>query len=160
MSTKFPKQLTPTLAKKYKAQLIIEQNGLCKLCGRPLGSDTSKIHLDHCHDTGHIRGALHAVCNRTEGRIKNIYKRFGGDPNLWIDWLLGLNVYLQQNSGDNPLHPQHLLDQVKKFKNLNKSDQEKKLTSLGVAFDTKATKVELVKLYSIYLKKFTKIDLI
>lgn len=155
----FPKQLTPTQAKKYKAHLITEQKGLCKLCGRPLGNDTSKIHLDHCHDTGHVRGALHSHCNRTEGRIKNIYKRFGGDPNLWIEWLLGLNVYLQQDSSDNPLHPQHILDQTKKFKALTKPEQEQKLVELSITFDDKSTKADLTKKYADYLKKFTKIDL-
>lgn len=150
------KQLTPTTAKKYKAKLIIDQKGLCKLCGRDLPSDTSKIHLDHDHVTGHVRGALHSHCNRTEGRIKNIYKRFGGDPEFWIEWLQHLSTYLTQDSTDNPLHPQHVLDQVKKFKSLNKFEQEQKLISLGVAFDTKATKTDLTKLYQIHLKTFTK----
>lgn len=156
MSTKFPKQLTPTLAKKYKAQLIIEQNGLCKLCGRPLGSDTSKIHLDHCHDTGHVRGALHSHCNRTEGKLKSVYRRMGGDPAIYFEWLKGLSVYLALDSGDNPLHPQHLLDQIKRFKSLTKPEQEQKLVSLGVAFDAKATKNDLTKLYQIHLKRLTK----
>lgn len=152
----FPKQLTPTQAKKYKAHLIIEQNGLCKLCGRPLGLDMSKIHLDHCHDTGHVRGALHSHCNRTEGKLKSVYRRMGGDPEIYFEWLRGLSVYLALDSSDNPLHPQHIVDQVKKFKALNKPEQEQKLESLGVAFDPKATKTDLTKLYQKHLKSLTK----
>jgi len=136
--------------------LIIDQKGLCKLCGRQLPSDTSKIHLDHDHATGHVRGALHSSCNRSEGRIKNIYTRFGGDPEFWIEWLQHLSTYLKQDSSTNPLHPQHVLDQVRRFKSLNKSEQEQKLISLGVAFDEKATKTDLTKLFSKYLKSFTK----
>lgn len=152
----FPKQLTPTQAKKYKAHLIIEQNGLCKLCGRPLDTDMSKIHLDHCHDTGHVRGALHSHCNRTEGKLKSVYRRMGGDPEIYFEWLRGLSVYLALDSSDNPLHPQHIVDQVKKFKALNKPEQEQKLESLGVAFDPKATKTDLTKLYQKHLKSLTK----
>jgi len=80
----------------------------------------------------------------------------GGDPAIYFEWLKGLSVYLELNSGDNPLHPQHLLDQVKKFKSLNKPEQEAKLVSLGVTFDTKATKTDLTKLYQIHLKRLTK----
>lgn len=152
----FPKQLTPTQAKKYKDHLILEQKGLCKLCGRPLGSDKSKIHLDHCHDTGHVRGALHSHCNRTEGKLKSVYRRMGGDPEIYFEWLRGLSVYLALDSSDNPLHPQHIVDQVKKFKALNKPEQEQKLESLGVAFDPKATKTDLTKLYQKHLKSLTK----
>lgn len=152
----FPKQLTPTLAKKYKTQLIKDQEGLCKLCGRPLGSDLSRIHLDHCHDTGHIRGALHSHCNRTEGKLKSVYRRMGGDPEIYFEWLQALSVYLQAESSHNPLHPQHLTDQVKRFKALNKPEQEELLTELNLEFDVKATKADLTKLYQKHLKSFTK----
>lgn len=153
---KFPKQLTPTTAKKYKAQLIIEQKGLCRLCGHPLPSDTSKIHLDHDHETGHVRGALHSSCNRTEGKLKSVYRRMGGDPSIYFEWLASLSVYLQKDSTHNPIHPQHVLDQTKKFKALTKPEQELRLKSLGVAFDEKATKNDLTGLYQKYLKSFTK----
>lgn len=80
----------------------------------------------------------------------------GGDPAIYFEWLASLSVYLKQDSSDNPIHPQHIVDQVKKFKALTKPEQEVRLKSLGVAFDVKATKNDLTKLYQIYLKSFTK----
>lgn len=80
----------------------------------------------------------------------------GGDPEIYFEWLRGLSVYLALDSSDNPLHPQHIVDQVKKFKALNKPEQEQKLESLGVAFDPKATKTDLTKLYQKHLKSLTK----
>lgn len=80
----------------------------------------------------------------------------GGDPAFYIEWLKGLAVYLVNDSSNNPLHPQHLTDQVKKFKSLTKPEQESELNNLGVAFDAKATKSDLTKLYQKYLKGFTK----
>jgi hypothetical protein len=152
----FPKQLTPTQAKRYKAKLIQDQGGLCKLCKRPLSDDMSKVHLDHCHDTGHIRGALHSHCNRTEGKLKSVYKRMGGDPAIYFEWLTLLSDYLQKDSTENPLHPQHMTDQIRKFKAKSKPEQEAELNSIGVAFDIKATKADLTKLYTKHLKSFTK----
>lgn len=126
------------------------------MCGLPLGSDMSKIHLDHDHDTGHVRGALHSHCNRIEGKLKSVYRRMGGDPAIYHQWLLGLSAYLKNDATSNPLHPQHVTDQTKKFKALTKPEQEGMLKSLGVAFDEKATKNDLTKLYQKYLKSFTK----
>lgn len=80
----------------------------------------------------------------------------GGDPAIYFEWLASLSVYLKQDSSDNPIHPQHIVDQTKKFKALIKLDQEEKLKSLGVAFDPKATKNDLTKLYQKHLKTFTK----
>lgn len=56
----------------------------------------------------------------------------------------------------NPYHPQHMTDQIKKFKARPKPEQEAELNSIGVAFDPKATKADLTKLYTKYLKSFTK----
>lgn len=80
----------------------------------------------------------------------------GGDPAIYFEWLFSLSVYLKEDSSHNPIHPQHVIDQTKKFKALTKPEQEEKLKSLGVAFDEKATKNDLTKLYQKYLKSFTK----
>lgn len=45
--------------------LYQEQGGMCIVCGDPLGDDYSKMHVDHCHDTGVVRGILHQQCNIT-----------------------------------------------------------------------------------------------
>ena len=47
----------------YK-QLLFEQNGFCKICGRKFGMAP---HVDHDHSTGRIRGLLCNKCNTAIG---------------------------------------------------------------------------------------------
>lgn len=42
-----------------------EQNNLCKICGKD--NKGWKLAVDHCHDTGNIRGLLCNTCNRAIG---------------------------------------------------------------------------------------------
>lgn len=41
--------------------LIERQGGGCGLCGEPF--ENNRYHIDHCHETGAVRGALHPTCN-------------------------------------------------------------------------------------------------
>jgi hypothetical protein len=51
-----------TLA-EYQA-LLTAQDGRCAVCGSDQpGSTKDRWHVDHCHDTGMIRGLLCAQCN-------------------------------------------------------------------------------------------------
>jgi hypothetical protein len=45
-----------------------EQNGVCKICNKP-PSNNKRLHLDHCHKTGKIRGLLCAQCNWFIGKL-------------------------------------------------------------------------------------------
>lgn len=47
--------------KEYEAMLA-GQNGLCKICGRP-DPKGRKLHVDHDHNTGAVRGLLCQGCN-------------------------------------------------------------------------------------------------
>lgn len=49
------------------------QNGVCLICGNPpSGKGKSNIlHVDHCHDTGRIRGLLCTNCNCGIGFFKD-----------------------------------------------------------------------------------------
>lgn len=40
-------------------RMLDEQNGRCALCDKPV----EKFHIDHCHNTGAVRGLLCHQCN-------------------------------------------------------------------------------------------------
>lgn len=45
-------------------ELVLSQEGRCAICGKvPKG----RLHIDHCHDTGRIRGLLCTGCNTRLG---------------------------------------------------------------------------------------------
>jgi hypothetical protein len=48
------------LTSRHIAAWLRFQGGVCALCGEPLGK---RFHVDHDHDTGIVRGLLHAACN-------------------------------------------------------------------------------------------------
>ena len=55
--------------KQFKA-LCEEQKGLCWICGNtdPRGENLA---IDHCHETGAVRGLLCSDCNRALGQFKD-----------------------------------------------------------------------------------------
>lgn len=57
--------------------LLAAQGGACALCGlsTKFGGSSAQYgaHLDHCHETGRVRGVLCARCNTSLGK-------FGDDP--------------------------------------------------------------------------------
>jgi hypothetical protein len=54
-------------------QMLESQGGGCAICGKPPG-DTA-LHVDHCHETGRVRGLLCFSCNAGLGQFKH-------DPDL------------------------------------------------------------------------------
>ena len=48
----------------YVTNLLTQQDCRCGVCGKDI---SDKFHLDHCHDTGKIRGALCPQCNHLLG---------------------------------------------------------------------------------------------
>jgi hypothetical protein len=47
------------------AALIEAQSGRCAACG----IETEKLQIDHCHETGDVRGLLCGPCNSAAGRV-------------------------------------------------------------------------------------------
>lgn len=45
--------------------LVLEQNGCCAVCNKP----TEKLCVDHCHESGKIRGLLCNTCNAGIGLL-------------------------------------------------------------------------------------------
>lgn len=65
------------------------QNHRCAVCGGARNGIGTRLHIDHCHDTGRIRGLLCSNCNTMIGLAKN-------DP----ERLLLAAAYLEEfNSG-------------------------------------------------------------
>lgn len=68
---------------KYLYNITIEdynilsesQKGVCAICSRPetekLKGTTKVLSVDHCHETGRIRGLLCTACNTILGRSKD-----------------------------------------------------------------------------------------
>ena len=48
--------------------MLAEQEGGCAICGEP--PKTSALHVDHCHDTGRVRGLLCFRCNSALGNFR------------------------------------------------------------------------------------------
>jgi len=48
-------------------RMFEEQKGVCAICSNP--PKNNRLHVDHDHDTGKIRGLLCAPCNSFLGRI-------------------------------------------------------------------------------------------
>lgn len=62
-------------AEEYSAMLI-KQNHCCAICDKHesqnvVGNKTIRLAVDHCHDTGKIRGLLCDVCNTSIGKFKH-----------------------------------------------------------------------------------------
>ena len=73
--------ITPT----YYNKLVILQDGRCAICKCIPNRD---LDIDHCHESGEIRGLLCSNCNKTLGMFKN-------DPELLqnaIDYLIAFQI--------------------------------------------------------------------
>lgn len=52
---------------EYKNALIEHQGRTCMICDNPFPEDRKRVHLDHCHNSGVIRGVLCQTCNTKLG---------------------------------------------------------------------------------------------
>lgn len=50
-------------------EMLEAQGGVCKICGATPGA--RRLAVDHCHDTGEIRGLLCYNCNSALGRFQD-----------------------------------------------------------------------------------------
>lgn len=51
-------------------QMFADQEGKCKICSKHQSEEKVALAVDHCHETGKIRGLLCDVCNRGIGYFK------------------------------------------------------------------------------------------
>lgn len=52
-------------------KMLAAQNGRCAICKTDKPNGKGRFHLDHCHDTGTIRGLLCSSCNLAIGHLKH-----------------------------------------------------------------------------------------
>lgn len=71
---------------KVRNRLSMKQKYECPICRCSLAA--SKPTLDHCHQTGNVRGTLCSTCNSLEGRITKTIQRYGKIGHLsWHDYI-------------------------------------------------------------------------
>jgi hypothetical protein len=51
-------------------QMVSDQRSACRICNRH-EPDHFKLHVDHCHDTGRVRGLLCGPCNQGIGLLRH-----------------------------------------------------------------------------------------
>lgn len=55
--------------------MLAAQSGGCAICGREAGDAKRRLYVDHCHETGLIRGLLCANCNTGLGMFADNQER-------------------------------------------------------------------------------------
>lgn len=110
MAQKLTASQVPTVLK----QLVAKQGNKCAICGHHF-TDRDGAVLDHNHDTGFIRGAIHRSCNGAEGKVKT-KAHLGHRGVAAYDYLIGLGKYLENHKTPKfmLLHPTHLSDVEKR----------------------------------------------
>lgn len=89
--------------KQLREQILIEQRGLCAICGEVVMPDEAV--LDHCHKTGYIRSVLHRGCNAFIGHMENNQARNRITPNRLSKILTNFIYYV--NTHRLLVHPTH-----------------------------------------------------
>ena len=54
--------------------MFVNQDGACAIC-KGLNADGRRLHVDHCHETGRVRGLLCHSCNIALGLMKDDVER-------------------------------------------------------------------------------------
>ena len=117
MSTKALIKLSRSAMRSWTiGHLKSKQGGLCAVCKKPIDlrvmGNKSDYVVDHCHESGEIRGVLHRSCNAAEGKVVNAAGRWGAKSTKYSDvvpFLKQLVEYLEQAQleGTGLMYPDH-----------------------------------------------------
>ena len=98
------RKLTRSQLRPVALRLYAAQGHVCALCHQPIDlTKKGELVVDHDHNDGLIRGALHRSCNAAEGKVANAAGRWGAksmQDAAIIPWLENLLVYLKQPATD------------------------------------------------------------
>jgi len=124
-----PKSMKYIPQSKLKTWRQENSPDLCPIFGVPLNDSV----VDHCHDTGMIRGVLHRQANAWEGKVYNAWRRYAKNNTkiTFAECLDNLAAYLRKG-GTQFLHPIGLVQLGKRFGRMKKEDQEFALKVLGL----------------------------
>lgn len=75
------------VSKALYDRLMIEQNGVCRICAQPMTEPC----VDHCHSTGRVRGLLCRKCNAALGLF--------GDDTARLERAIAYLMETQQSNG-------------------------------------------------------------
>ena len=97
-----------------------KQDGLCAVCKKPISlqvmGNKSDYVVDHCHESGLIRGVLHRSCNAALGKLDNAVGRWGAKSMKYEDIIPYLRNVLEyyDDCAENPInliYPDHKSDE-------------------------------------------------
>ena len=84
-----PVKLSRGSMRSWTIGKIKQQGGICPICKKEIDlkimGNKSDYVVDHCHESGLIRGVLHRSCNASEGRVANAAGRWGAKSMKYED---------------------------------------------------------------------------
>jgi hypothetical protein len=134
-------KLRPKDLKSYRERLVKVQGNTCPLCELELLAEDAA--MDHDHQTGHIRFALHKSCNRSEGDIKRA-ARFSRskDPQRFVKRVA---VLWDKDFSHNPVHPNFQTADDKREKELKRRKKTTKMPHAIAKIDAELAEIKARK---------------
>lgn len=107
-------------------QLVERQKRKCAICNEGFTPRDNAV-LDHCHDTGFIRGAIHRSCNGAEGKVKT-KGHLGHKGVSSRDFIIGLGEYLKEHKTPKYqlIYPTHMTEEQKRLARNKKARELRK----------------------------------
>lgn len=130
-------------------QLLHRQGGVCPICeykiDQAVRGRASDYVVDHCHETGEIRGVLHRSCNAAEGKVANAAGRWGAKSTKYSDiipYLERMVTYLKkaQFHSTGMMYPDHKTPEQKAEK--VKLDRRKAYAKTKAAAQVKSNQLK------------------
>lgn len=140
-----PRKITRSQLRPLALRMLQAQGGVCALCGKTIDlTIKGEMVVDHDHDTGLIRGALHRSCNAAEGKVANAAGRWGAKSMSYAEilpWLQNLLEYLQKPPQPF-VYPTHLTEDEKRLQRNAKARRERATRKARVLVRAKTNRVE------------------